>query len=140
MVIQEEVLTWSEFNILFRKKYISERYYDDRENEFYKLKMESITDEEYTRRFFQLLRYRPYLKVEKAEIQRFIGRLSIAFRDRIEFDEPKLLEEAIRKIKHCYEQSKCRSETKKYWKGNEKNKGKWDKKQIRPQDTGNQDN
>ena len=53
----------------------------------------------------------PYLKEEKANIQRFINGLLITFKDRIEFDEPRSLEEAIRKLKHCYEQSKRRSET-----------------------------
>ena len=43
-------------------------------------------------------------------------------------------------LKHCYEKSKCRSETKEYWKGNEKNKVKWDKKKTRPQDIGNKEN
>ena len=35
----------------------------------------------------------------------------MAFKDKIEFDEPRSLEEAIRELKHCYEQSKHRSET-----------------------------
>ena len=29
--IHEECLTWSEFEWLFKKKYLSERYFDDRE-------------------------------------------------------------------------------------------------------------
>ena len=33
--IQEEELTWSEFKRHFKKKYLFERYYDDREKEFY---------------------------------------------------------------------------------------------------------
>lgn len=60
--------------------------------------------------------------------------------EKIEFDEPISKEEAIRKIKHCYEQSKHRYETKQGWKGNEKNKGKQDKKKIIPQDKGNKEN
>ena len=51
------------------KKYISERYFDDREKEFYELNIESMTDEEYTSIFLELLRYVPYLKEEKAKIQ-----------------------------------------------------------------------
>ena len=62
-----------------------------------------MTDEEYTSIFLELLRYVPYLKEEKAKIQRFISGLLIAFKDRIQFDEPRSLEEAIRKLKHCYE-------------------------------------
>ena len=37
----------------------------------------------------------PYLTKEKAKIQRFINGLAVAFKDRIEFDETRSLEEAI---------------------------------------------
>jgi len=60
-----------------------------------------MTDEEYTSIFLELLRYVPYLKEEKAKIQRFINAFPIAFKDRIEFDEPRSLEEAIQKLKNC---------------------------------------
>ena len=74
--------------------------------------MESMTNKEYTSRFLELLRYVAYLKEEKTKIQRFTSRLMIVFKYRIEFDEPRSLEEAIQKLKHCYAKSKCRSETK----------------------------
>ena len=74
--------------------------------------MKYMTDEEYTGIFLDLLRYVPYLKEEKSKIQRFISGFPIEFKDKIEFGEPRSLEEAIRKLKHCYEQSKCRSKTK----------------------------
>ena len=64
----------------------------------------------------------------------------MAFKDRMAFDEPRSLEEAIKKLKHCYEQSNHRSKTKPDWKGNAKNKGKWDKKRARPHDTCNKEN
>lgn len=64
----------------------------------------------------------------------------VAFKEKIEFDDPISLEEAIRKLKHCYEQSKCISETRHDWKGNGKNKGKWDKKRGILPDTRNKDN
>ena len=99
-----------------------------------------MTDDEYTSKFLELLRYVPYLTEDKAKIKRFTSGLPIAFKDMIEFDEPRSLEEAIRKLKHCYEKSKLTSKTKRDQKGNEKNKEKWDKKRIRPQDTGNKDN
>jgi len=72
--------------------------------------------------------------------RRFISGLPIAFKDRIEFDEPRSLEEDIRKLKYCYEQSKRNTETKLSWGGNVKNKGKWDKKRARPQGTDNKEN
>ena len=70
-------MTWSEFERLFRKNYLSDRYYDDREKSFYEVKMNYMIDEEYTRIFLELLRYVPYLKEEKAKLQRFISGLPI---------------------------------------------------------------
>ena len=100
---REEHFTWRHFERLFKKKYLSKRYYDDRGNEFYKLNMGSMTDEEYTSRFLELLRYVPYLEDEKAKIKIFISGFSISFRDKIEFDGPRSLEEAIINLKHCFE-------------------------------------
>ena len=44
--IHEEDLTWSEFEQLFKKKYLLERYFDDRAKEFYELKMGLMIDDE----------------------------------------------------------------------------------------------
>ena len=60
----------------------------------------------------ELLRYVHYLKEEKAKIQRFTSGLPMELKGMIEFDEPSSLEEAIQKLKHYYEQLKCRFETK----------------------------
>jgi len=54
--IWEEKMTLSEFKKHFRKKYLSERFYDDRERGFYDLNMGCMTNEEYTSRFLELLR------------------------------------------------------------------------------------
>lgn len=96
-------MIWDEFERLFKKNYLSEMYYDDRDKEFYEPQMGSMTDDEYTSRFPKLLRYVPYLKDEKANIQRFISGLLATYRDQIEFDEPTSLKETIRKLKHFYE-------------------------------------
>lgn len=108
--IREEELIWSKFGRLFKRKYLSERYYDERAKDFYELRMVSMTDDDYTRIFLELLRYVPYL--DKANIQRFINGLLVSFKDHIEFDDPRSLEEAIRKLKNCYEKSKCKLEFK----------------------------
>jgi len=63
--------------------------------EFYELKMGSMTNDEYANRFLELLRYVPYLIEEKAKIQRSISGLPVVVKDKIEFDEPRSLEEAI---------------------------------------------
>lgn len=73
--IREKYFLWDEFERLFKKKYLTERYYDDRSKEFYEPQMGSMIDDEYTSRFLKLLRYVTYLKDDKAKIQRFICRL-----------------------------------------------------------------
>ena len=81
-------------------------------------------DEEYMTKFLELLRYDLCLKDEKAKFQRFFIGFSLAFRDWIEYDDPQSLEEAIGKLKHCYDQSKCKIECQQHCKGKEKDKGK----------------
>ena len=107
--IRMEDLSWHEFKRLFRKKYLSERYYDIKAKELYELNIGSMIDEEYTTKFLELLRYVLYLKYEKAKVHQFISGFPLAFRDRIEYDEPRSLEEVIGKLKHYYEQSKCKN-------------------------------
>ena len=93
------------------KKNFSKSYYNSKAKEFYELKMGSMTYEEYTTKFLELLRYVLYLKYEKAKVQRFVSGFPLAFRDRIEYDEPRSLEEVIEKLKHCYEKSKRKNES-----------------------------
>lgn len=83
------------FKRLFRKKYLSERYYESKAKEFYELKIGSVKNEEYTTKFQELLRYVSYLKVEKAKAQRFVSGLPLAFKDQIENNEPWSVEEVI---------------------------------------------
>ena len=64
------------------------------------MQMGSMIDDGYTSMFLELLRYVPYLKDQKENIQRFISGLPTTYRYHIEFDEPQTLEEAIRKLKH----------------------------------------
>ena len=63
---------------------------------------------ELSSKFLSLLRYAPYIIDEKQKIQRFLNCLPASFKDRIEFDNLKTLEEAMRKDEFCYEQSKKR--------------------------------
>ena len=84
-------------------KYLSEMYYGDTTKEFYELQMGFMTDDVYTSRFIELLRYVSYLKDEKENIQRIISGFPTSYRDWIKFDEPQSLEKAIKKLKHYYE-------------------------------------
>ena len=62
--------------------------------------------EEYVNNFLELLRYVRYIKDEKVKIQNFMSGLPQPYKGRTDFYEPRTLEEAIRKAKYCYEQSK----------------------------------
>jgi hypothetical protein len=63
-----------------------------------------------------LIRYVPYIKDEKTKIQQFISVISQSFRDKIDFDESKTLEETIRKERYYYEKFKHRTEPRRDWK------------------------
>ena len=80
---------------------------------------------ELSSKFLTLLRYVPYIIDEKPKIQWFLISLRTSFKDRIEFDNPKTLEEAMRKVEFYYEQSKKR-ESLPEWKT--KNKSHFDQK------------
>lgn len=82
------------------------------------MKMGFMTDEEYTRKFLELLRYVPYLKEEKEKIQRSISGMSIAFKYMIKFDEPRSLEEAIIKLNNVIRNQSVRKNHIKDGKGN----------------------
>ena len=62
--------------------------------------------EEYANKFLELLRYVRYIKDDKVKIQHFLSGLPQSYKYRIDFDEPRTLEEAIRKAKYCYDQNK----------------------------------
>lgn len=111
-----------------------ERYYDGKAKEFSELNMGSMTYEEYMTKFLEFLRYVPHLKDENKKVQRFVSGFPVAFKDQIEYDEPRSLEEVIKMLKHCYEKLKHKFESTRDWKGNEKTKGKWAKKKERLQD------
>ena len=78
-------------------------YYDDKIKEFHEMKLGKLTMKEYADKSLELLRYVRYIKNDKVKIQRFLSGLPQSYKDRIEFDEPQTLEEAIRKAKYCYD-------------------------------------
>ena len=69
----------------------------------------------YANNFLELLRYVRYIKDEKVKIQCFLSGLPQYYKDIIEFYEHRTLEEAIRKAKYCYEQSKGKPNHHKTW-------------------------
>ena len=65
---------------------------------------------ELSSKFLILLRYVPYIIDEKPKIHMFLICLPHSFKDIIEYDNPKTLEEAMRKANFCYEQSRNKRE------------------------------
>ncbi|MCY6488344.1 hypothetical protein, partial [Actinobacillus pleuropneumoniae] len=90
--------------------YLTKHFYDEKEREFHDLRLGQQTMDEFITRFTSLFRYVPYIREEKAKVQRFISSLPLNMRERIEFDNPKTMDEAIRKVGICYQQSKQKGE------------------------------
>jgi hypothetical protein len=76
--------------------------------------------ENYVNIFLELLRYVPYIKDEKVKMKHFLSGMPQYFQDQIEFNDPKTLEDTIRKEKRCYDRSKHEMEHNKVWKKKEK--------------------
>jgi len=106
-------LTWKIFN----KQYLSEQYYEGKAKEFYELKLGNMTMKELCSKFLSLLHYVPYIVEEKPNVQRFLSRLPAVYKDIIEYDNPRTLEEAMRKAKICYDQNKSKMDHNANWKG-----------------------
>ena len=88
--------------------FLSEQYYEERAKEFNELKLGSISIKELSSKFLSLLRYVPYIIDEKPKIQIFLSCLHTSFKNGIESDNPKNLEEPMRKAYFCYEHIKKR--------------------------------
>ena len=99
---------------------MSEQYYEERAKEFYELKLGSMTMKDLNSNFLSLLRYVPYLVDEKPKVQRFLSGLPYHIKDRIEYDNPKTLEEAMRKANFCFEHNR-KKENLANWKAKKNN-------------------
>ena len=88
--------------------------------------------EDYANNFLELLRYVRYIKDEKVKIQGFLSGFPRSYKDRIEFYEPRTLEETIRKAKYFYEQRKGKHDYHKTWKDKKNDKSDQRKKGFKP--------
>jgi hypothetical protein len=120
------------FKKYFQKKYLSKHYYDRKMKEFFELKLGSMTMDEYERIFLELLRYVDFIKDEQVKIQRFLSGLPSIFSDKIQYDDPKTLEEAIRRAKCLYDQHRGRPTFQKAWEDKKKGKMEQRKKGHKP--------
>eukprot|EP00253_Pinus_taeda_P028520 PITA_28520 len=109
--VTEQNITWDNFQRFFKERYLTERFYDEKAREFRDLRLGQQTMDEFITRFTSLLRYVPYIREEKAKVQRFVSSLPLYMRERIEFDNPKSMDEVIRKARICYQQGKQKGET-----------------------------
>jgi hypothetical protein len=71
--------------------------------EFIELKLGNMTMEVYEKKFLELLRYVDFIRDKKVKMQRFLSGLSSFYKDKINFDEPRTLEEAMRKARYLHE-------------------------------------
>ena len=71
--IREKEVNWSTFKRYFKKKFMSEQYYEERAKEFYELNLGSMTMKDLNNKFSSLLRYVPYLVDKKPKVQRFLS-------------------------------------------------------------------
>ena len=129
--IREKNINWSTFKKYFKFFFLSEQYYEERAKEFYELKMGTMNMKELNSKFLSLLRYVPYIVDEKPKIQRFLSCLPYDINDRIEYDNLKTLEEAMRKAIFCYEQNH-KKESMAIWKAKRNNKFEQKKKEFVP--------
>jgi hypothetical protein len=83
-----------------------------------------MTMEEYEKKFLELLRCVDFIRDEKVKIHRFLSGILLFYKDKLYSDEPKNLEEAMRKDKYLYEQSKERTTFQRAW--DEKTEGNMD--------------
>jgi hypothetical protein len=130
--VREKNVTWREFKRHFEKKYLTKRYYDKKMKEFFELKLGSMSIDEYERRFLELLKYVPFIKDETVKIQRYLSGLPSSISDKIQYDDPKTMEETIRREKFLYDQQKEKPTFQKDWEGKKKFKREQRKKGNKP--------
>jgi hypothetical protein len=83
--------------------------------EFFELKLGSMTIDEYEQRFLELLKYVPFIKDEVVKIHRYLSGLPPSIGDKIQYDDPKTMEETIRREKCLYEQQGEKPTFQKAW-------------------------
>jgi hypothetical protein len=111
-------ITCKQFKKYFKKEYLSEHFYDKKMQEFFELRLGSMTMAEYEKKFLGLLKYVRFIGDEKVKIQIFLSGLPAFYKENIKYDEPKTLTESIRKAKYLYEQGQGRESLQKSWKEN----------------------
>jgi hypothetical protein len=89
--VNESRITWNQFKKYLEKEYLSEHFYDKKMQEFFELRLGSMTMAEYKKKLLGLLKYGKFIGDEKVKIQRFLSGLSTFYKENIKYDEPKTL-------------------------------------------------
>jgi hypothetical protein len=124
--LDEKIISWRNFKGYFQEKYFFEHYYEIKMKEFFELKLGTMIVEEYEKWFFEFFKYVNFIKDEKVKIQRFLSGLPSFYSDKIQYDNPKTMEETIKRARNLYEWRKGRNFFQKAW--NDKMKDKKDQK------------
>ena len=96
-VLDEKTITWEDFQTKFKSRYMNERSYDDKAKYFHELRLGQFNIDEFFTKFTNLLLCVPYIREEKAKVQLFLNLLDTIYKERIEFDNPKTMDEAVHK-------------------------------------------
>ena len=100
--VSEQSITWEKLQKCFKERYLTEWFYDKKAMEVQNLWLGQQIMDDFITWFTFLLWYVPYVREEKAKVQQFVSSLPMAIRERIEFDNPKMMDEVIRKARICY--------------------------------------
>jgi hypothetical protein len=100
--------------------------------ELFEFKLGSMIMDKYERKFLELLRYVDFIKDEQVNIQRFLSGLPSIFSDKIQYDDPKTLEEEIRRDKFIYDRHRGRTTFQKAWEDKKKGNMEQRKKGHKP--------
>jgi hypothetical protein len=91
--------------------------------ELFELKLGNMIMDAYEGKLLEILRCVSFIRNEKVKIHRFMSGLPLFYKDKIQFDEPKNVEEAIRKAKYLYEHNRGRPNSKGF--GMTRRKTRW---------------
>jgi len=67
--VDEQEVTWEQFQKYFKDKYLTERFYDNKAKEYHDLRLGQQTMDDFVIKFTLLLRYVPYIREEKVKMQ-----------------------------------------------------------------------
>eukprot|EP00253_Pinus_taeda_P023957 PITA_23957 len=120
--VDEQSITWEKFQRCFKEKYLTKRLCDEKSKEFHDLRLGKMSMDEFLIKFTSLLRYVTYRREEKAKVQQFISSFPLFMKEQLEFDNPKTMDEVIRKARIFYLQNRPKGDINKKWNDKKGNK------------------